>query len=105
MVEENIFLTDSLELKKVDVKDLQLGMYVSELDRPWVETNFLFQGFELKTSSDITEVQSHCAYVFIDVVKSRNIQQKTNTISSRNTAYSKGWLEQRKPATKKNKLY
>jgi len=29
MVEENIFLTDSLELKKVDVKNLQPGMHYS----------------------------------------------------------------------------
>lgn len=40
--DENIFLTTSLEITKVDVKDLQIGMYVSELDRPWGETSFLF---------------------------------------------------------------
>ena len=28
---------------KVWVDDLKLGMYVSQLDRPWVETPFLFQ--------------------------------------------------------------
>ncbi|MEE8263181.1 MAG: DUF3391 domain-containing protein, partial [Gammaproteobacteria bacterium] len=30
--------------KRVDVRDLSLGMYVAELDRPWLETPFLFQG-------------------------------------------------------------
>ncbi|HHO68930.1 MAG TPA: DUF3391 domain-containing protein, partial [Gammaproteobacteria bacterium] len=31
-------------LRKIDSGELRLGMYVSSLDRPWVETAFLFQG-------------------------------------------------------------
>ncbi|MEM7292997.1 MAG: DUF3391 domain-containing protein, partial [Pseudomonadota bacterium] len=30
---------------KVHVSELKLGMYVRELDRPWEETSFMFQGF------------------------------------------------------------
>jgi len=41
--DENIFLTTSLEITKVDVKDLQIGMYVSELDRSWGERVFYFK--------------------------------------------------------------
>jgi len=26
---------------------LKVGMYVSSLDRPWIETPFLFQGFSV----------------------------------------------------------
>jgi len=37
--------------------------YVSKLDRPWLETPFLFQGFELKNQADIDAVQQHCDYV------------------------------------------
>jgi len=32
---------------------LKIGMYVIELDRPWLETAFPFQGFEIKTEKDI----------------------------------------------------
>ena len=97
--ENNIFLSSSLELTQIDVKDLQIGMYVSELDRPWLETSFMFQGFELRSSADIKEVQRQCAFVYIDVEK----QSKTKIISSKNTAYSKGWLEERKrPASQSN---
>ena len=97
--ENNIFLSSSLELTQIDVKDLQIGMYVSELDRPWLETSFMFQGFELKSSADIKEVQRQCTFVYIDVEK----QSKTKIISSKNTAYSKGWLKERKsPAIKTN---
>ncbi|GMR17699.1 MAG: HD-GYP domain-containing protein [Gammaproteobacteria bacterium] len=53
--------------KKVDVRDLKIGMYVSELDRPWIDSPFLFQGFELKDDEDLENVRKHCAYVFIDI--------------------------------------
>ncbi|MEO5573352.1 MAG: DUF3391 domain-containing protein, partial [Gammaproteobacteria bacterium] len=33
--------------KKVLVGDLAPGMYVYDLDRPWIETPFLFQGFSI----------------------------------------------------------
>src|ERR671929_45444 len=35
--------------KAVPVGDLQFGMYIAELDRPWTETPFAFQGFWLPT--------------------------------------------------------
>ncbi len=52
--------------QKVDVNNLRPGMYVSELDRPWIETPFLFQGFEVRTSQDVEEIKRYCAYVYID---------------------------------------
>lgn len=58
--------------KQIDVQDLEVGMYISQLDRPWLETPFLFQGFFLETDSDIADVQRICEYVFIDVVKGKD---------------------------------
>lgn len=52
--------------KKVDARDLTIGMYVFELDRPWIDSPFLFQGFELKDNEDVENIRKHCAYVFID---------------------------------------
>ena len=69
MTNDNIFLDTSVVLTKIDVKDLLVGMYVSKLDRPWLETSFLFQGFELKSAGDVKEVQRQCEYVFIDEQK------------------------------------
>ncbi|MDD5033232.1 MAG: HD-GYP domain-containing protein [Methylococcaceae bacterium] len=54
---------------KVAVDDLKIGMYVCELDRPWLDTPFLFQGFELKTEDDIKTVQQYCQYVYVDSSK------------------------------------
>ena len=53
--------------KQIDVNELQIGMYVSELDRPWLETPFLFQGIEIESQAQIDELKRYCKYVFIDV--------------------------------------
>lgn len=44
-----------------------MGMYISELDRPWVESPFLFQGFELSSKEEAEQLKQHCKYVYIDV--------------------------------------
>jgi len=62
---------DERETVKIPVGELRVGMFVSELDRPWLETPFLLQGFELKTEQDILAVQAVCEYVYIDTVRSR----------------------------------
>ncbi len=41
-------------------------MYVSELDRPWLETPFLFQGFYVRNDEEIAAVRSHCREIVID---------------------------------------
>jgi HD-GYP domain-containing protein (c-di-GMP phosphodiesterase class II) len=57
----------------IPVEQLTLGMYVTELDRPWVDTPFLFQGFEIKTDADIRAVKDVCDYVYIDTTKHKRV--------------------------------
>ncbi|MCG8434773.1 MAG: HD-GYP domain-containing protein [Gammaproteobacteria bacterium] len=57
---------------KVDIEHLEVGMYVSELDRPWLESPFLFQGFLIETEEDLSKLREHCAYVYVDEQKSRD---------------------------------
>lgn len=52
--------------KKIDVRDLRIGMYVSELDRPWLGTPFLFQGFEVRTEEELQKLARLCQHVYID---------------------------------------
>lgn len=52
--------------RKIPVADLQVGMYVAEVDRPWLETPFLFQGFFVRDTEDVEAVRSHCREVVID---------------------------------------
>ena len=42
-------------------------MYVCELDRPWLETPFLFQGFYIESEEVIEEIGRYCEHVFVDV--------------------------------------
>ena len=60
----------SIDTQKIYVHQLQPGMYVSGLDRPWLETPFHLQGFMVQTSSDIQKLSLFCDYVYIDVEKS-----------------------------------
>lgn len=52
--------------RKIPVADLEIGMYVSELDRPWLETPFLFQGFYIRNQDEIVALRSHCKSVIVD---------------------------------------
>ena len=58
---------------KIDVNELEHGMFVSDLDRPWTETPFLLQGVLIESREDIAEFQRLCDYVYIDVERSREV--------------------------------
>lgn len=60
---------------QIATDELQVGMYVTRLDRPWTETPFLFQGFYIRTQDEIDELQRYCEHVFID--KEREARGKT----------------------------
>lgn len=54
-------------IKKVDVSDLSLGMYIHDLNRNWEEHPFLLNRFRLQTQRDIEKVVAlGVRYVYID---------------------------------------
>ena len=54
---------------KVDSSKLEIGMYVTRLDRPWEETDFLLQGFLITSPEDIDALVNQCNYVYIESKK------------------------------------
>ncbi|MEA5444721.1 HD domain-containing phosphohydrolase [Gammaproteobacteria bacterium AB-CW1] len=56
---------------RVAVHDLVPGLYISQLDRPWTETPFLFQGFELRDEQELGILRDYCRYVWVDAARSR----------------------------------
>jgi putative nucleotidyltransferase with HDIG domain len=52
-------------LVKVASSQLQVGMYVAELDRPWLETPFLTQGFDIRHRSQVAKIAQYCDHVFV----------------------------------------
>lgn len=55
-----------LEKKKLKVTDLQIGMTVIQLDRPWTEVPVDFQEITIHTRSDIALLQQYCDEVYVD---------------------------------------
>ncbi|MGD8525599.1 MAG: HD-GYP domain-containing protein [Thioalkalispiraceae bacterium] len=51
---------------KLHVDDLQQGMFVSELDRPWSETDYLLEGVMINSEDDITSLKRFCQHVYVD---------------------------------------
>ena len=71
-------------LNKVSTHDLQVGMFVAQLDRPWTETPFLFQGFYIHHSDEIEELKRYCKHVFVDPDRSEQppqAEQESRTIT------------------------
>lgn len=59
----------AIQQAKVFVEDLQRGMFVSRLDRPWTRTPFALQGFYIRDLEEIRQLQKYCRYVYVDVTK------------------------------------
>jgi len=55
-----------MERLELPVEQLSFGMYVAELDRPWVGTPFPFQGFVLRTQWQLETLRKFCQSVFVD---------------------------------------
>lgn len=45
---------------------LRPGLYVVALDRPWVETPFMFQGFRISGNNELAVLRQYCRVVEID---------------------------------------
>jgi len=57
---------ESTRMLRVLTDDLQKGMYVCQLDRPWLDSPFLLQGFPIRTDRELEALRQLCVYVFID---------------------------------------
>ena len=56
--------------EKITTEKLRLGMFVADLDRPWIDTPFLLQGFLLEDDEQLQQVRLHCQWVTIDPYRS-----------------------------------
>ena len=62
------YVKSSEKTIKIHVSELKIGMFVSELDRPWLETPFLMQGFVVETLDDIDTIAEYSQHVWVDAV-------------------------------------
>jgi HD-GYP domain-containing protein (c-di-GMP phosphodiesterase class II) len=52
--------------EQVPVEKLAIGMFVAELDRPWLGTPFLMQGFVIESQAEIEQFKRCCKHVFVE---------------------------------------
>lgn len=57
---------NDIRREKIPVSQLDIGMFVSELDRPWLGTPFMLEGILIEDSEQISTMASLCEYVYID---------------------------------------
>lgn len=73
-------------MKKIDVWDLKVGMYIRELDRPWIETPFQLQGLWINSPKQVEEIKRYCKHVFIDPDRGRDVDSDLDIVGD---AYNK----------------
>ena len=59
--------------KQAAISQLRFGVYIHELDRPWTETPFMFQGFVLSNDKQLETLKQYCKHVFIDTEKGADV--------------------------------
>jgi len=57
---------------KVPVDRIRMGMYISNLDRPWKDSPFLLQGFIVSSPKVLSKLKEICDFVYVDAGKSVN---------------------------------
>src|SRR5688572_29065889 len=82
-----------MERRQIPVDELEFGMYVAELDRPWTDTPFLFQGFNIQNQQQINALKKFCKYVFVDLERTAKPDPRPPAVQPRfpirgSTAYS-----------------
>jgi HD-GYP domain-containing protein (c-di-GMP phosphodiesterase class II) len=60
-------MSSNIIREKVRVGKLKVGMYVCDLDRPWLETPYPLQGFTLQSENEIQDLMKFCEFVYIDM--------------------------------------
>lgn len=56
--------------EKIFSSQLQYGMFVADLDRPWLESPFLLQGFVIENDEQLQALKQLCEFVYVDRTKS-----------------------------------
>ncbi|PCJ16166.1 MAG: diguanylate cyclase [Gammaproteobacteria bacterium] len=95
----------ALKVYKLSAERLRLGMYVSKLDRPWLETPFLMQGFLVKSQEQIRELQKFCQFLYIDEQLSESVGGTADHFKRSSTLRDKTAASSRASSFNPNKKY
>lgn len=68
---------------QIPVEGLKVGMEVVELDRPWLETPFILQGFTINSVAEIEEISRYCEWVVVEWPEDAWLPAEERTLSER----------------------
>ncbi|MBF0266392.1 MAG: DUF3391 domain-containing protein [Gammaproteobacteria bacterium] len=57
---------------KIKIDGLLVGMYVSKIDRSWMDVPISLEGMVISNNDDIDLIRKHCEYVYVDTNKGRS---------------------------------
>lgn len=52
---------------RIATSRLERGMFVANLDRPWTDSPFLIQGFQVDRDDEMKALREFCKYVYVDL--------------------------------------
>lgn len=81
------------EKLKIPTELLEIGMYISELDKPWIETPFIFQGFLITNEEELDQLHQHCEYAIVDREKSQIIIPQSLIEQSKQVKPAREYIE------------
>ena len=96
---------------KIETANLLCGMFVAQLDRPWLETPFLFQGFEIRDDKDLKQLRQFCRHVYVDPTRGSVSSDKVLSARRQEEQYAKSLatpatrLEHAKPPSLQRRLF
>jgi len=64
---------------QIPVSDLRVGMFVSKLDKDWLDTPFIMQGFLIEEPQDIEIVAEFCEYVWVDTEYAQKLSRHSSS--------------------------
>ncbi len=73
--------------QRISSHELEIGMTIVELDRPWTDLPVMFQEVTIKNNKDIQLIQQYCQYVFIDQESFKLQKEQQIAILRRQTRY------------------
>lgn len=84
-----------IEEIQVPTTDLELGMQVVRLDKPWLESQFSMQGFVIQSQDELEALHAESEYVFIAyTAEYAALKQSPHNGASRESQNNKDWKKQ-----------
>jgi HD-GYP domain-containing protein (c-di-GMP phosphodiesterase class II) len=78
---------------RILVQGLRKGMFVSRLDRPWIETPFPLEGIEIRSQGDIDRLTRYCSHVYVDIDRGPSPESRyLDPLRENDPAHPPPWL-------------